>query len=156
MQHHKINQTIRLGTVEQYKKKMTIKVDVELNPTDKGVVLSMVGKVGNTWGGQVSSVIREFEMTNSITYANGVDSDTVNDLLDIWDAWHLNDMRAGCEHQTLLARHLYDQGLMYEDLKHIPAMKKCPFCGYEYGTAWKTQEIPGEVLVRLASILKTL
>lgn len=35
----------------------------------------------------------------SIKYAKGWDAEKWLDFLDIWKAWHLNDMTAGCEHQ---------------------------------------------------------
>jgi hypothetical protein len=38
----------------------------------------------------------------------------------IWDEWHLNDMRPYC--------------------------KPYPVCGYQYGHAWQTEEVPQEVI----------
>lgn len=32
-------------------------------------------------------------------YAPGWDAESVAKLASVWDRWHLNDMRAGCEHQ---------------------------------------------------------
>ena len=43
------------------------------------------------------------QITNTLTkltrYAEGWDAARVAELATIWDKWHLNDMRAGCEHQ---------------------------------------------------------
>ena len=155
MQHQKINHIVNIGTVQEGLINYRVRIEVEQRIEDGNVRLSMVGFVGQRFSGQISSIIREKNNGNLISYARGFDPDTVNALLDIWDTWHLNDMRAGCEHQTLLANYLYEQGRDYEHLKTIPALKKCPFCGYDYGTAWKIQDIPGEVLVRLANILNT-
>lgn len=36
---------------------------------------------------------------NLVTYAPGWDAERVAEFRRIWERWHLNDMRAGCEHQ---------------------------------------------------------
>mgnify|MGYP000163545107 FL=1 len=44
----------------------------------------------------------------------------LNKFCSIWDEWHLNDMRPYC--------------------------KPYPVCGYQYGHAWQTEEVPQEVI----------
>jgi hypothetical protein len=48
--------------------------------------------------------------------------------------WHLNDMKAGCEHQEAL-------GWGNEHMS-----QPCPECGYKYGTAWLKRALPPEVI----------
>ncbi|MBW2672456.1 MAG: hypothetical protein JRD89_03450 [Deltaproteobacteria bacterium] len=50
-------------------------------------------------------------------------------------AWHLNDMRAECEHQEA-------RGETYKT--HPGAI--CPDCGYALGSAWTRRELPAEVV----------
>ena len=82
--------------------------------------------------------------------------------------WHLNDLKAGCEHQDVLGwGHGIDvtvepeskeaqnawgatvtvttQRKVYKDSIGAP----CPTCGYCYGTAWTKRELPPEI-VKLA------
>jgi hypothetical protein len=47
--------------------------------------------------------------------------------------WHLNDMKAGCEHQEALG--------WGSDSIGTP----CPECGYKYGSKWLRRELPGDV-----------
>lgn len=51
--------------------------------------------------------------------------------------WHLNDMRADCEHQEAAVaggRAKYECG------------DACEVCGYRYGSAWLKRELPAEVI----------
>ena len=105
-------------------------------------------------------------------------------LLAIWERWHLNDMRAECEHQRAAgwdtkrideSKPADSYGLHYEGQKNAswnlakwvyPAeyaggllTKECPECGYKCGTAWRMEEIPQDVrteVVRLMQLPRTL
>ena len=67
----------------------------------------------------------------------------------IWDRWHLNDMRAGTPAQTEVLRDLFAvrPGSDYD--------KQCEFLkekgllvdnGYVYGSAWLREELPQDVV----------
>lgn len=102
-------------------------------------------------------------------------------LVEIWDQWHLNDMRAGCAHQRAegwgeaqladgrYAVHVYYAGYAEEreragnlayhrvDEEHPDGvlMKPCPTCGYRFGSEWLSEDVPADVraeLDRLASL----
>lgn len=95
-------------------------IDVKLEYKEgKGLRLSICGDVTNRRGtmiqaGQMNPII-------GITkYADGWNEERVNELNGIWNRWHLNDMRAGCEHQ----RGVYDTG------KQIPVNKWMLKTGY--------------------------
>lgn len=74
-------------------------------------------------------------------------------LADLWERWHLNDMRAGCEHQEALFR---------EDASLRPTWKNeykgmgvpCPECGYKYGSEWKAETVPEDVLREVRDLMK--
>lgn len=57
------------------------------------------------------------------------------DFLDVWKRWHMNDMRAECEHQRTL-------GWTYA----THAGQSCPECSYKIGTEWKSEDVPQDVL----------
>jgi len=149
-----IKKTIRIGTTELEGRKATIRIEIELKDSEKGLVLSMVGYIGRVYAGQVDAQIRYLVEQGEIDYASGFCKENVTELLDIWEAWHLNDTRAGCEHQTLLARRISNGSYDYDLLMKFPEMQKCPFCGYRYGSAWKYQEIPHTVLMKLMQIIQ--
>jgi len=156
-----------------------------------------------------------------IRFARGWTADRWLDFLDIWQAWHLNDARAGCQHQRqlwdarekievvtyklnaeghqirraaekeaaraaaagevadlteagrlLLAIDWYTptpeppdadsplSGLYEVATREIKAAgwvyphehakglltRPCPVCGYRYGTEWRREEVPDDVL----------
>lgn len=86
-------------------------------------------------------------------------------MVEIWKRWHLNDMRAGCQHQR--ASHWEDRRINPEELpnhrgnrdeqgflaswvlptEHVDGVltKACPTCGYKYGSAWLKETIPPEI-----------
>lgn len=55
-------------------------------------------------------------------------------VADLWDRWHLNDMRANCAH---MPDQTYHAGLT------------CPETGYQSGSAWLYEPIPAGVLADL-------
>lgn len=83
----------------------------------------------------------EFTHANEIRYAAGWNADAWLDFLNVWKRYHLNDMHAECEHQRAL-------GWTYETHQG----QKCPTCGYEIGTEWKSETIPADVIAYLESL----
>lgn len=75
-------------------------------------------------------------------------------LADLWERWHLNDMKAGCEHQEAWFR---------ESPSLRPSWKNeykgmdvpCPECGYKYGTEWKTEPVPEDVLRQIHDLMQS-
>jgi hypothetical protein len=85
-------------------------------------------------------------------------------LRDVWNRWHLNDMRPACEHQraaswgdeTLEVGEKREQkraGWVYQgEHPRGVLMKPCPECGYKYGSAWLREEVPADVIDYLCSL----
>lgn len=97
-------------------------------------------------------------------------------FVEVWERWHLNDIRAGCEHQRAEGwnkrpidptKPLNSYGKHYEGqrfaswnmLTWVPESehpegllsRPCPTCGYKYGTKWLTEEVPEDVIAWLFS-----
>lgn len=110
---------------------MKIKVTIDydgkrLSITGDGWEANSYGRLVESFGGQcVDELAAEFP--------------AAAELVRLWDEWHLNDMRAGCEHQRALGWRRYDDH----------PSEPCPTCGYKYGTAWLYEAIPPVVLARL-------
>ena len=106
------------------------------------------GKPGSTfkphsWG-QISRDLRE---------EFGSDS-KAKSILEVWDRWHLNDLRAGNEAQESFLRSLPKEanGRSYErtcELLRDAGLYTSD--GYVYGSAWLTESLPGHVLQTIAS-----
>lgn len=72
-------------------------------------------------------------------------------LMNIWDYWHLNGLRAGCEHQRAFKDVLLQNKIVgpeffyannYGEVVKLSGFGKCPECGYKYGSEWKHERIP--------------
>lgn len=98
-------------------------------------------------GGQIVEAIRTVQPGpwGSWTQAD------ITSLCDIWERWHLNDMRAGCAHQGKPRMHS-PNGYPQVDLASVAP---CPVTGYTYGHAWLVELLPDDVLAearRLAAL----
>lgn len=77
--------------------------------------------------------------------AEGWTTGELADLADIWKRWHLNGMRAGCDHQeVVMEQDKYDRTVPSLDLT-----PPCPITGYRYGHAWLVATLPAEVVDRV-------
>jgi hypothetical protein len=98
-------------------------------------------------------------------------------LYGVWERWHLNDMRADCEHQRAegwaerpidptkptnsYGRHFEGQRMdswnllgWVSETEHPEGLlsRPCPTCGYKYGTAWLREEVPADVIEYLETL----
>lgn len=99
--------------------------------------LSFTGEIGPRRDGNCSGNAGQIvtDLTEIGRFADGWDAAHVYRLVEVWREWHLNDVRAECEHQRKLGwtwtTHPADQ---------------CPECGYRLGSAWLRVEVPEDVL----------
>lgn len=101
----------------------------------------------------------------------------IDKLQEVWDRWHLNSMRAGCEHQRA---EKWDQrpidpskptdayGKHFEGQRHASwnmltwvkrsehpeglLSEPCPTCGYKFGSSWLYEAVPDDVVEFLAGL----
>jgi len=149
----------------------------------EGTRLSITGVVGPTTKGDAASCGQIIGSTWEIReYAPGWDADLEARFRQTWKAWHLNDMRPGCEHQRAPADgrepwserridtskpkdryglHFVGQrtaswnmlGWVRRDEHPLGLLgEPCPTCGYKYGTAWLSEDVPAEVIEFLMSL----
>jgi len=97
----------------------------------------------------------------------GWDSIMAHNLYAIWDAWHLNDMRSGCEHQRAMgwnsdwlidpeANRIQQNMMMWNGVENGGLLSRpCPICGYKFGTKWLHEEVPKWVLDWLMGLPET-
>lgn len=105
------------------------------------------------------------------TYSEGWNADEVAKLREIWGRWHLNDTRAGCQHQRaawdpaeVLEVTSYEvekverkaAGWVYPS-EHPRGLltKPCEVCGYKYGSAWLFEAVPLQVVEWLEGLPDT-
>lgn len=146
---------IMLKNIEFYTaNREKVKIIVELRNDDHGHrELSIVGEITNERRyGQCYQAIRELVEQHGSGSRN---KDQILKLLDIWERWHLNDMRAGTPRQTEIIRpwlkrnpnkdyteqcdYLFSHGMLIDD-------------GYKYGTAWLYEPLPDDVITFISGL----
>lgn len=129
---------------------------------------------GDAWGGCGQIVMHARDHVGGWLPAGDFTEAQMHRFIELWDRWHLNDMRAGCEHQRAEkwderpidpSKPLNSYGKHFEGqsrdswnmlswvrptehpdgLLYVP----CPTCGHRFGTGWLTEEVPDEVLLEL-------
>lgn len=101
---------------------------------------------GNCLGscGQIDMDYRKGHLGKDFQMIDGWTLPMFRKLLAIWDKWHLNDLKAGCEHQRAL-------GWEADGYDKHPS-EPCPTCGYKFGTAWHMVAVPNDVIAWLFSL----
>lgn len=152
--------------------------EYELQDTDKGPGFSMSASV---WNRRKTDTIMGGQCCEEVYKMAGSPDGKIRRMLEVWRRWHLNDMKAGCEHQrtekwderpidpskpastyvTLKAGQcgcLSDYKgwnmLTWITRKEHPAgllSEACPVCGYKFGSMWLYEAIPAEVIAEIKS-----
>jgi hypothetical protein len=85
--------TVRIGIA------MHINANVYVKVAWDGKRLSITGVEGPMKNGDAKGSCGQIRKPDFAEFAPGWTQETADKLWSIWDRWHLNDMRAGCEHQ---------------------------------------------------------
>jgi len=112
-------------------------------------------------GGQGQDELRKALKEHKLEIGNGISNKEFEKLLDIWDNYHLNDMKAGTARQNeIIEKHKdeqkykkYDQFLdrpkaILEDHDAQPDLETKGFGdeGYSYGSSWLYEPLPDDVV----------
>ncbi len=133
-------------------------IRITTDPDEDGSVLSICGGTipQGGWGQTASNLLEPDFITR---LAKGWTAEMIDTFARLWQAYHLNDMRPYCPHQKILG---WDTKLIdptqpvtwdnqarwrfYESNKRGVLERPCPICGYKYGTEWRYEPVPEEVL----------
>jgi hypothetical protein len=158
------NKVVNPGSVEIGTCLHEMFVCIEYRPNGE---LSIRGVVGPWHSGNCAGPCGQCdeELDNISVFHKGWSKAKVRKFRQVWNDWHLNHMRPGCVHQ---AEWDPSKELLLPDGKKKKAGwvtheahpeglldKPCPVCGYKYGTEWKKQDVPGDVLDWLYSLPDT-
>lgn len=159
---------IQLGRIilDGYKNSLLVTIDIELKQKLEGCALSICGNIWNTPRtdciecGQIADTLKT-AMTNGNLVKMFYDPSKIDELLKIWDKWHLNDTKPGCTHQEQIKdeiiKHI-DRSCFsadnYDAILTIKEFDKCPECGYKYGNAWKFRQLPEDVIKFCEDLIK--
>jgi hypothetical protein len=148
------DKVVRIGTIETYHHRSMLPTDVYIHIEYKAGKLSITGVIGprsngDAWGG-CGQIDMEFDHRNKsqndsryrnpitideIKFAPGWSAELWYGLLNVWSMYHLNDLRAACEHQEIMGQTW---------TTHPSAT--CPVCDYRLGSQWKRISVPDAVI----------
>lgn len=166
-----MKKTINLGKVDYNgtgRRINAVDIEVEL----EGDRLSIMGSI---WNGPHTDIVsggQNLEEIGRMFPANA----KVQRIVEVWRRWHLNDMRAGCEHQRAEGwdkRPIDPSKPLNTYGTHFPGQTSsswnmltwvrrdehpegllsypCPVCGYRFGSAWLKEDLPADVLAEVES-----
>lgn len=105
----------------------------------------------------------EFRKHSRHPFAGGQHKGSAPEALKtLWDRWHLNSMKAGCEHQEARYRVNPDErptwmngytGSTGDTLSPHDG-SACRECGYAYGSEWKYEPLPDDLLDQIDAAAK--
>jgi len=147
-----IDKVVRLGTTDLGYDDRHKYASVYAHITYRDGKLSISGVEGPLPNGNCLGGCGQIVMSRSriINLAPGWTSEMVEWFYDIWDRYHLNDMKIGCEHQEAL-------GWKYDNHRDATTFhgQECLICGYSIGSTWKTESVPQWALRWLVSLPET-
>ena len=118
------------------------------------MVLSITGQIGSERNGSWGQIADEILPHKMNPYLMVMGLNDLADLVEIWKRWHLNDLRAGCIHQSNSA-HLDGNGNWLRGQEWSAMIEEqralCPL-NYSYGSAWLVEELPDSVIARVKEI----
>ena len=113
--------------------------------------LSISGEVvAHRAGGDVITAGQCRDMIGEIVYpAAGWGFASLDELAQVWERWHLNDMRAGCAHQSVV----WETDVYGLSRPSLDLTLPCPASGYRYGSSWLYEPLPDDVLHLVQRVL---
>ena len=158
----KLHKTVCLGTIPVSGVNRSVFCDVNLDEKGTLAIRGVVGprKGGEAWGyaGQIQDDLE------GLVPGAGWTQEMVDEFLNIWRKWHLNDMQPGTRHQMDFLREwrkgreilsydyedeckaLAEAGLL-EDSQYLVDGKP-----YRYGSSYLKFDLPAEVIAFLRGI----
>lgn len=120
----------------KYGEKINAYINITIDKKMEGFVLSISGDI---YDSETKEFISCGQCIDEI--ANIFPTEQNKRIEEVWKRWHLNDLHAGCEHQRKFEKEPYEN---HKD--HV-----CSICNYKYGTEWKFEKIPDEIIKEIVN-----
>ena len=124
---------IQFGKFDGYgngRKTCAVDVRVQILTTGDKTRLSIQGSLWNSLHSDILGGGQNLEELGQL-----VKTPKMREIVKVWREWHLNDMRAACQHQR-------ERGETWTT--HPSAV--CPDCGYVLGSQWLYEELPQSII----------
>lgn len=159
---------INLGKVDYYgrgRKVNAVDIKVEIRNKPGATDWDTIEKVNNVPELSMSGSIWDGRHYDNVSGGQNLDeilyffpgNKKLKRLVDIWEEYHLNDMRAGTKRQTEAIKQAGSRHLNYDEAVQL-LMSKGLYIdnGYKYGSAWLYQPIPKEIIAEVKQLVEDL
>lgn len=128
----------------------------ELDEKGKGLVFSMCAEI---WNPQETDLYCGGQCVDKVA-AYFPNDEKAQRMVEVWKRWHLNDMKAGSsvQEQWLKDNPIDPAEYAYPKSHYEVASEKLfeaglnpDVDGYQYGHAWKFEQIPDEIIAEIQS-----
>ena len=156
--------------VSGYKNPLKVTLDINLEPYTEAIThpfstpsaidsFYKLSISGNIWDpmltdaisvGQNNDTIREAVNENRFVYDAGYKKEDILKLLDIWDNYHLNNLRSGTKKQTDAVREFREKNKITEwayekECDYLKSIDLYEDDGYKYDTEWLFEPLPRHI-----------
>lgn len=116
---------------------------VDHRQVDEYISLRISGS-SKDYGGQIIDMLTQ---KNIPRLARKMTWEKLNRIKEIWQRWHLNDLRPNCIHQKIIPT-----DVPYEEWSRLVAVEteKCPL-KYHYGSKWLVELLPENIVSEILS-----
>lgn len=133
--------TLRLREMDEIKRHFET---LEAIPKPEAIELSICGGI---WDGKRYDYVSCGQ--NIDTIAELIPTKKVKRIQEIWERYHLNDLRAGTKKQIEAIKEWESQGNKYSYTNACEYLKSIDLFedrGYEYGHGWLFEPVPAEII----------
>ena len=137
---------VELRSRESVAPHMTIEHQPITTYTELAITADIYEGKRDIGGGQSIDALRE--IANDLnSQPEGFSRDRLRRIVDIWERWHLNGLRAACIHQRTSAEALYTAFPGYSNNEARWTVLSTLFCpeGYSYGHSWLVEPLPEDI-----------
>jgi hypothetical protein len=156
---------IKIGTLENRTIKLKLKItqvigeqklSTNLQEITGYKTISITGNIRNWNAGQIQDTLRK--EINNIIFCEKYNKKFLLNILEIWDKFHLNDLKAGTiKQENCINEYLKANKKQYDyELACLILRGNCLYVdrGYKYGDAWLLQVISEKTLNNIINLFK--
>lgn len=146
---------VRMERLERSSVYETVTHEKIEQPTSFALTTAVWKPFMNDWesGGANVDPLREVLKTKRLSDQRRED---LHRLIGWFDGYHLNDMQAGCDHQTVLWEEEPYRRPWLWDPKTETGTLPCPITGYRYGSKWLVKPLPADMVKDVLRVLHHL
>jgi hypothetical protein len=139
--------------VENYLNKSSPKRTIDLENIHEFNRLSIVGDIYR--GGRMESCGQVYDAVRALFK----DNVSIQMICDIWQRWHLNDLKAGTREQNAVIDKVFSDEHRYNYDEACEVLKEKNLYvdrGYKYGSEWLVEPLPQDIINKVRELFPSV